>query len=128
MIVLDTHAWLWWTLADDRLSASVREAARTDEIGICSISCQEIARLASRGRLALDRDPAAWIRRALAPEQMRMLPLDADTAIDAGLLDHDRFPGDPADRIIYATARRLRARLATADRRIRAFDPALTLW
>jgi PIN domain nuclease of toxin-antitoxin system len=39
-----------------------------------------------------------------------------------------RFPSDPADRLIYATAQAARARLVTRDTAIRAFDPELTVW
>jgi PIN domain nuclease of toxin-antitoxin system len=40
----------------------------------------------------------------------------------------DRFPGDPVDRLIYATARSLGATPITRDRAIRAFDRQDTLW
>jgi PIN domain nuclease of toxin-antitoxin system len=46
----------------------------------------------------------------------------------AGLLDAKRFPGDPVDRLIYATTRATGSTLITRDRSIRAFDPELTLW
>ena len=40
----------------------------------------------------------------------------------------DPFPGDPADRMIYATARAEGADLVTRDRRLRDYDPRGTLW
>jgi PIN domain nuclease of toxin-antitoxin system len=49
-------------------------------------------------------------------------------AVSAGLLDAKTFPGDPVDRVIYATARSMGAKLITRDRAIRAFDPQGTLW
>jgi PIN domain nuclease of toxin-antitoxin system len=52
----------------------------------------------------------------------------AQVAITAGLLDAESFPGDPVDRLIYATARSLGATLVTRDRAIRTFDPQGTLW
>jgi PIN domain nuclease of toxin-antitoxin system len=48
-------------------------------------------------------------------------------AVAAGRLG-ETFPGDPADRIIYATALSLGCRLVTKDRRLRAFAPDKTLW
>lgn len=129
MIVLDTHAWLWWANEDARLSATVRGALLVEsEIGICAISGFEVAQLVAKGRLRLERDPKTWVDRALAHERVRTLPVEPAIAVDAGLLDHDRFPGDPADRIIYATALHQGARLATKDRRLREFDPVLTFW
>jgi PIN domain nuclease of toxin-antitoxin system len=38
------------------------------------------------------------------------------------------FPGDPADRIIYATTVAKDARLVTADRRIARHDPIRVVW
>lgn len=55
-------------------------------------------------------------------------PLEPRIAVDAALLDARAFPADPADRMIYATARSIGATLITKDRRLRAFDPRGTLW
>lgn len=38
------------------------------------------------------------------------------------------FPGDPADRIVYATALAHRAPLVTSDRRITSYDPERIVW
>ncbi len=43
-------------------------------------------------------------------------------------IDAKSFPGDPIDRLIYATALAARARLVTRDTAIGAFDPELTIW
>jgi PIN domain nuclease of toxin-antitoxin system len=128
VIVLDTHAWVWWLTEDPRLSESVRAAAEREAVGVAAISCFEVALLARRGRIGLDRDVRDWIRVGLAVDGVRLLALDAEVATDAALIDGDGFPGDPADRLIYATARRHSAPLATKDRRLRAFDPANTVW
>ena len=128
MIVLDTHAWLWWTSDPSRLSGTARAAIdRSDGVGVCTISCWELAMLVNRRRIALDRDVRAWIRHALAPDAVEPLVLTADIAVAAALVDAD-FGGDPADRIIYATARTVRAPLVTKDERLRSFDPRGTVW
>ncbi len=49
-------------------------------------------------------------------------------AVGAALLDHEDLPRDPAERMIYATARSTGARLITKDQRLREFDPRGTLW
>lgn len=54
--------------------------------------------------------------------------VDVDVAVRAGSLDPEAFAGDPADRLIYATAVEQDAGLATADARMRAFDPARIVW
>jgi PIN domain nuclease of toxin-antitoxin system len=57
--------------------------------------------------------------------ELRSAPSEASKA---GLLGARDFPGDPVDRLIYATARATDALLITRDQAIRAFDPATTLW
>jgi PIN domain nuclease of toxin-antitoxin system len=129
LIVLDTHAWLWWCAAPDRLSRAAHDAIeRAPRAGVCTLSAWEIAMLATRGRISLDRDVGAWVRQALADARIEPLAPSAEVAVAAGLLDAAAFPGDPVDRLIYCTARSIDATLITGDRAIRAFDPAATLW
>jgi PIN domain nuclease of toxin-antitoxin system len=128
VIILDTHAWLWWMTGDPRLPSRLRRRIEATEIGVCSVSCFEVALLEGRKRIALDRDVRSWIELALARDEVTCIPLDSAIAIDAARLDPERFPGDPADRIIYATARVCGAQLATKDRRIQSFDPGRTVW
>lgn len=128
MIVLDTHVWLWWQTTDDKLSKRARsEIDRAARIGVCTVSCYEVARAASRGRIALDRDPATWISQALAADRVAALDLTHHVAATAGALGPE-FPGDPVDRIIYATTLEHRTQLITRDRALRRLDPARTVW
>ena len=56
MIVLDTHTWLWWASQDAKLSRAAEKAIRaTKSIGICAISCLEVAMAVEKGRVVLDR-------------------------------------------------------------------------
>lgn len=129
MIVLDTHAWLWWLSAPEKLSDTAANAIeRAPRIGVSTLSAWELAMLSSRGRIALDREVSTWVGQGLAGERVEPLAPSAQVAVTAGLLDADHFPGDPVDRLIYATARSLGATLVTRDRAIRAFDPQGTLW
>lgn len=129
MIVLDTHAWLWWIAEPRRLSAPARHAIdEAERLGVSTLSAWEVAMLVRRGRISLDRDVATWIRQALGHARVTPLPPSAEVAIAAGLLDGEGFPGDPADRLIYATARAERARLVTRDRAIHGFDGRTAVW
>ncbi len=83
--------------------------------------------LVRRGRISLDREVGAWARHALSEPRLAVVAPDADVALAAALLE-DTFPGDPADRLIYATARRAGARLITRDEQIARFDGARVLW
>jgi len=129
LIVLDTHAWLWWVSAPAKLGQSAREEIDSAErVGIATISAWEIAMLVQKGRITLDRPVEPWINHALANPRVVALALSASIAMRAGLLDRQRFPGDPADRIVYASARAWDARLATRDQALRTFDSRGTVW
>ena len=129
MIVLDTHAWIWWATDTGDLSQGASETIEAaNRIGICTISCWEVAQLVGRKRLQLTLGVERWVRRALADPRVVVLGLDATTAVHAGGLDYGNFPGDPADRIIYATAVEHGVRLVTRDAAISAFDPARVTW
>lgn len=129
MIVLDTHAWLWWTAEPRKLSRRARAAIDSaDRIGVCTISCYEVAALSARDRITLNRSARDWVAIALAQARIETLELDATAAVEAALLHRRSFPGDPADRIIYATARANRTILVTKDARLRRFDREGTIW
>lgn len=74
--------------------------------------------LHAKRRIELPLPFAEWLRRAAAPSIVRVMPLDAEVVIALNSLP-DRFHGDPADRLIVATARVHRLSLATHDERIR---------
>lgn len=129
LIVLDTHAWLWLVDDPSRLSAPAAEAIeRASEIGVSPISGFEIGLLVAGDRIRLSEGLAEWIAAALAASRAIELALDLQIAARAALLPREEFPGDPADRLIYASARAAGAKLVTADRRLRAFDPRGTVW
>ena len=129
LVVLDTHTWLWFESAPARLSeTATREIEEADRLGVCAVSCWELAMLATRSRIELDRPVAQWVRAALARDRVQALGLTTDAALAAAMLPLDRFPGDPADRFIYSCTRLAGGRLVTRDRLLRSYDPALTIW
>ncbi|MEH3048534.1 type II toxin-antitoxin system VapC family toxin [Sphingomonas adhaesiva] len=121
MIVIDTHALVWLIQGDTRLGAEARRiVAQSQAAGailIPSIVPWEVSMLVDKGRLALGLPVREWFDRVLASRGFGMAPLECGMAIDAGMLPGD-IHGDPADRMVIATARHLRLPLLTADRRI----------
>ncbi len=110
MIVLDTHAWIWWVADPARLSRAAKKAIEKERVrGVCAISVWELARLIERRRLALDREVTDWVRDALALPGVELLPLTPEIALVAGGAGRE-------------------ARLVTKDERLRAFQTLDTVW
>jgi PIN domain nuclease of toxin-antitoxin system len=118
VIVLDTHAWLWWLTAPAKLGKrAARVLKRADRIGLPAICVWEIAMKASVGKLRFDRPYETWIDAALAADpRIEVCPLSPRVAVAAVQLSWNH--GDPADRFIVATARVHDTALVTSDARI----------
>jgi len=133
MIVLDTHALIWWVSDDQRLSLKARKAIEDEmndddgHIVVSSISTWEIAMLISKGRLALTMDIDEWIATVADIPRVQFTPLDNNVAIQSVRLPGE-FHADPADRMITALARHLSAPLVTDDEKIRAYKHVNTVW
>jgi len=127
-LLIDTHYWLWLAGGDkERLTSVVvsrlQNAADHDSLLVSAISVWEIAILDAKGRVQLFKTRTQWVDEALAISGLTLAPLSPAIAIESNQLPGE-FHGDPADRIIVATARVLGARLLTNDRSIRAYCKA----
>ena len=128
MIVLDTHVWAWWASSPERLSPGAREVIEgAAAIGVPAICLWEIAMLVAHGRLAFDRPVDVWLDQGLALPRVRLLPLDPAVAVRVADLAEEMH-GDPADRMIVATALVARAPLVTKDRRIHESGVVSAIW
>jgi PIN domain nuclease of toxin-antitoxin system len=128
MTFLDTHTWVWWVDGDPRLSDVAHRAIESEgHVAVSSICVWELATLERLGRVRLLPDLRTWVRRALAHREVSQHPMTSEIALVAGSL-LPPFPGDPADRIIYATALANDARLVSADRRLARHDPERVVW
>jgi PIN domain nuclease of toxin-antitoxin system len=131
MIVLDTHAWIWWVsnpaFLSEKAKQVIDEAVTNRNVLISTISTWEVAMLVSRGRLKLTIRPDDWVAASEALPFFDFVPVSNSIALKSVQL-----PGvlhnDPADRIIIATAISLGAVLVTKDEKIRNYEHVKTVW
>lgn len=131
MIVLDTHALVWWASGSAELSAKAKSAidreCREGQIVVSAISAWEIAMLVEREKLVLSMDVVIWLDTVADIDAVCFFPVDVDISIKSVQLP-GAFHKDPADRMIVATARKLAAPLVTRDEKIRAYKHVRTIW
>lgn len=118
-VLLDTHVLVWLVEGDERLSMPARTAIDEagDQVWISAITPWEIGMLASKGRLRLGQEVERWLAAVLALPGVRLAELSPVIAIASSHLPGSPH-GDPADRIIAATARHLDLTLVTADQKL----------
>ena len=129
MVLLDTCAILFDALQPERLSPlardAIEEAARAGALACSDISLWEIAMLVERGRLRPGTDTATFLRLALKARAIAVLPISTEVACTSVSLG---LHGDPADRLIAATAVVHHLPLVTSDQRLRACRHLDTVW
>jgi PIN domain nuclease of toxin-antitoxin system len=131
VIVLDTHALVWWVTGDESLSKKAKAAIEREleggQIVVSAISAWEIAMLVEREKLVLSMDVGSWLAAIAEIEAVRFMPLDVEVAVKSVDLPGE-FHKDPADRMIVATARMLSAPLVTKDEKILTYAHVSTIW
>jgi len=121
-LLLDTHIWLWYAEGNaERLTAAgvrkLDQARQAEGLRISPISIWEIGVQHAKGRIQLSAPLRDWVRDALAPAGIMLLPLDAESAAESTLLPGEAH-GDPADRFLIAAARTKGLILVTRDQAI----------
>ena len=119
VIVVDTHVAIWITAGSPSLGkqsrAALELAFKEDRVAVSAITFWEMAMLIEKQRLGVI-SSAAELRTKILGAQIEEVPVDGNIAILAAGLEH--LHGDPADRLIVATALAHDAMLMTADRAI----------
>jgi PIN domain nuclease of toxin-antitoxin system len=131
MIVLDTHAWIWFISNPDLLSKrakkAVNAAVEDNSILISSISAWELSLLVTKKRITLTLDVTDWIAKSESLPFIQFMPVTNSIAVKSVNLPLPLHP-DPTDRIIIATALSLGASLVTKDEKLLDYAPINTIW
>lgn len=129
MIVLDTHALLWWTLDPEKLSERaelILEGARSHTVFASAISIWELGIKVKRGRLELPISVEEFARRLEEGNVVELIPVDTNIWLRSLALPWEH--PDPADRVIVATALGKNLPLLTKDEAIHAFAGVAAIW
>ena len=132
MILLDTHVLVWWVNSEKQKSSrkarqALEQHSKRNELLVSSISFFEITTLERRGRLRFSIPVAEWLTSVRRLPEYRLEPLTDDIAERAGQFG-DTFGGDPADRLLAATALLRTVPLVTSDEKLREADFLPTIW
>jgi PIN domain nuclease of toxin-antitoxin system len=124
-LLLDTHVWLWYLDGvTERMSADgvelLRRAAGGAGLLVSDISVWEVGNKAAKGKLTLMPSVSAWVGRAAQVPSLSFVPLARDTLLFSTQLP-GMVHGDPADRMLIASAALESIPLITADRLILAY-------
>jgi PIN domain nuclease of toxin-antitoxin system len=129
VILLDTHAVLWLAQVPELLSDDARGAIalarQNDGVAIADKTLWELAMLVSKGRVGVRTSLRDFLE---AVERLcTVLPVTSAIAERAAQFSK-RYPGDPTDRLIGATAVVNGMDLVTKDEGIRASGEVKCIW
>ncbi len=120
-LILDTHVFLWIMNEENELSLEAKEIIEASiidgSVAISAISLWEISMLHKRESIFLNQPCLTWIKRSLEAPGITLYPLTPEVTVESIFLPGG-FHGDPADRMIVATARVLGVPLLTRDQKI----------
>lgn len=131
MILLDTHALIWFLTNSPELSNPankvIRAEYRHNPILVSVISIWEICHLVKQKKLVLEIPLNDWLIELKNKLAFQFVPIDYSLAYTSHHLPGS-FHKDPADRFIVATALSTGATLITKDTKIRRYKHVKTLW
>jgi PIN domain nuclease of toxin-antitoxin system len=114
-LLLDTHIWVWFRSAPERLGRRSLEMLKREEneLWLSPISTWEVLTLQQNGKIDLPADLTAWVEQATAGLKEALLTHEIALA-SRQFLSHQ----DLSDRLIAATALVMDLTLVTADERL----------
>lgn len=131
MLILDTCALIFDALTPERLSAraisAIKQADKAGKLACADISLWEIAMLISKKRIDPGTDSKSFIQLVLAARAIKVQPITPEIAEKSAQADFCPH-GDPADRLIAATALLNRAGLVTSDKKLTTVTGLQIIW
>ena len=123
-LVLDTHVFIWYLTGDTTLPVKSRQLINQHltkaNVYISAISCWEMAMLEQKKRIVLTEPCLQWIHEGLQGSGIQVLELTPQICVESCALPGN-LHGDPADRMIIASARTTHSQLLTRDQSIIAY-------
>ena len=120
LVLLDTHVLLWSILREEELKSDIKQiisfAQENANLILSSISLWEIAMLQFKKRIHIYASVKDFLSSIKDIQGMSIQDITTDIAAESVLLSD--FHGDPADRLIAATAKIRGATLLTRDEKI----------
>ena len=130
MIICDTHVLVYDAISPEQLSSEAQEAitraSENGELACADISLWEIAMLIEKGRLKVSVTITDFLSTLSTARRLNVLPITpsiADISVSTAVPS-----GDPADRLIAATAIHYNVPLVTKDKRLLGLKGLNTIW
>lgn len=124
-LLLDTCAAIWisegQSISPDATREINRAAAEGRPVYLSLYTAWERAMLSAKRKLTSPLTPKAWFDQFASRAEITVVPLSSDILIESCYLPGE-LHGDPADRILIASARALDLTLVTRDRDILAYS------
>lgn len=120
-LLLDTHVFLWFISADQRLSESMRDAIRdpSNDVFLSVVSLWETIIKHQTGKISLPQPPGLYLPAARMRHNIASLPLDEGSV--ARLTPLPLLHRDPFDRVLVCQALEHGLTLLTEDEAIRQY-------
>lgn len=121
-LLLDTHVFLWYILADPQLPSAFRDAIRdpANEVYLSVASVWEAVIKYALGKLALPEAPATYLPKQREAHRIASLPIEEATL--PLLADLPSLHRDPFDRILIAQTLQHGLTILTVDDAVRAYS------
>ena len=101
-LLFDTHTFIWWSIAQERLSSKVSSllSSTSNKIFLSTASAWEIQIKLQLGKLRLNISPVELIKNQITINGLQILPIDLEHIWKLAVLEHHHR--DPFDRILIA--------------------------